>query len=290
MSSTVKTVGTQSNPSALTVELPAGGEPVLFKLAPGDKSAVGYYIGKGGAVITKYTINSDKTTATIDFTGGTVPSSTAAGTSITVTKTNPAPPLGGTRLTLPTNPLCNVTASLGNFSYILVMRDQALLNAQASKKQGTFSIGWKNLNKFPGTTKGPGEIVSAQVNYVAPFGEEGAKAAADPVFGDKGNWFYRMGGNDPEMGKYMVIKMGPMTGFVSNYGSVENYTAMSKAYPLEFYYATAATADAAAKVLAAAPPPPPPTAIWSGGARRRGSRRGRHSRAHKRSRSSRRKH
>jgi hypothetical protein len=298
MSSGTVTVATTSTAgTTLDVKIPAA-PATLFNLPAGDKSAgVGLFLGTSGAKITSVVVsNQSAEIAKVTVAGGNVPAGIPIGANIPYFKTAPPPPppggpvVGGTKLTLPSNPKTNVTASIGQFSYALVMKNQELLDAQAAGKQNTYAIGWKELKMFPGTKKGPGYINTAVISRVAMFGDPAA-TKADPVFGDGASWFYRLGGQDPESSNYMVIKMGPMTGFVSNYGAVENYTVMSQSYPFDLYYAKGANGKPNDYVLAVPPTTPDPMSMWTGGSRprgRRGSRRGR--RGTKRSRSSRRRH
>jgi len=304
MSNTITVAKVTTAGTTLDVLIPA--QPVdLFGLPAGDKSGgVGLFLGTSGATVASVVVSTTEPgIAKITVAGGEVPAGIPVGAKIQYFKTaqpkpTGGPVVGGKKLTLPKNPKTNVTASLGNFSYALVMKNDELLAAQSSGKQTEYAIGWKDLSKFPGTTKGPSYINTAVVSRVAAFGDAAA-VKEDPVFGDAASWFFRMGGKDAEMGNYMVIKMGPMTGFVPNYGAVENYTVMSKAYPFDLYYAKSENGRPPDAVLAIPPTTADPVKMWTGGGwsggRRRGSRRGsrrgrRHSRAHKRSRSSRRRH
>jgi hypothetical protein len=298
--STVSVARTTTAGTSLDVKIPAA-PASLFGLPAGDTTAgVGLFLGTSGAKVSSVVVaTSNPGIARLTVTGGNVPAGIPVGANIPYFKTAPPRPpagppvVGGTMLQLPSNPRTNVTASIGGFSYALVMKNQELLDAQAAGKQGEYAVGWKDLNKFPGTTKGPSYINTSVINRVAMFGDVAA-TQADPVFGDRGNWFYRLGGSDPESANYMVIKMNPMTGFVSNYGAVENYTAMSQAYPFNLYYAKGANGKPNDAVLAFPPTTVNPMSMWtgSGGSSRRGrrgsSRRGR--RGTKRSRSSRRRH
>jgi hypothetical protein len=87
---TVTLVGSPVSSTSFQVSIPTSGD--VFDLPAGTVSAVGYYIGKGGAQIQNYTFQkaaNGKQNVLITISGGTIPTTLKAGTQIPYSATAP---------------------------------------------------------------------------------------------------------------------------------------------------------------------------------------------------------